>query len=496
MCVALETQLPKKKATEKTKTMEITRFEPGQAEPEQYWYPEVRNATIHPMVQFFFNMSLDQIKQRYCHLHPEADPEAVNKWLTYQPKHYVHSGTDLIYCTNDKGNRRMVIIENNSSPSGQKSMPLLDDYQEMGGYKEYMEHSFKQHLQRKRQIKGCLAVFYDKNLMEARGYAAAMADVYKEEVFLVPYHSNYDTSLVKFEDRTFFIREHIEEEWKPVRALFRYVTQQPWSRFPMTSKTQVLNPIITCIAGGRNKLIASKAYDLFNTELELGGIRIHTPETIWDVAKNEVPIWVEKMGGHAVVKVPYSNAGQGVYTITSERELEDFMALPNRYDRFIVQSLIGNSAWSSRTKLGTLYHVGTMPDKRGRWYAFDLRMVIQHTPNGFKPMAIYGRRAGVPLPAEAGDNLDSWSVLGTNLSFKKEEGWGSDTERLLLMDRKGFNKTGVGLDELIDGFMQSVLSMIAIDQMSERLLNKKGQLKRALFMSLNDDPKLLNELME
>ncbi|MDP4952281.1 MAG: hypothetical protein NWQ53_01445, partial [Flavobacteriales bacterium] len=75
------------------------------------------------------------------------------------------------------------------------------------------------------------------------------------------------------------------------------------------------------------------------------------------------------------------------------------------------------------------------------WYAFDLRMVIQHTPNGFKPMAIYGRRAGVPLPAEAGDNLDSWSVLGTNLSFKKEEGWGSDTERLLLMDRKGFNKT-------------------------------------------------------
>ena len=86
--------------------------------------------------------------------------------------------------------------------------------------------------------------------------------------------------------------------------------------------------------------------------------------------------------------------------------------------------------------------------------------------------------------------------MGTNLSFKKEEGWGSDTERLLLMDRKGFNKTGVGLDELIDGFMQSVLSMIAIDQMSERLLNKKGQLKKALFMSLNDDPKLLNELME
>lgn len=48
------------------------------------------------------------------------------------------------------------------------------------------------------------------------------------------------------------------------------------------------------------------------------------------------------MGGDAVVLVPYSNAGQGVYTITSEDELDGFMQLQHNYDHFIVQSLIGN----------------------------------------------------------------------------------------------------------------------------------------------------------
>ena len=36
----------------------------------------------------------------------------------------------------------------------------------------------------------------------------------------------------------------------------------------------------------------------------------------------QVPLYVRSMGYFAVVKIPYSNAGQGVYTITSKAELE------------------------------------------------------------------------------------------------------------------------------------------------------------------------------
>ena len=37
------------------------------------------------------------------------------------------------------------------------------------------------------------------------------------------------------------------------------------------------------------------------------------------------------------LQVPYSNAGQGVYTILTAAELDAFMSLPHHYDKFIVQ---------------------------------------------------------------------------------------------------------------------------------------------------------------
>src|SRR5689334_19223342 len=120
-----------------------------------------------------------------------------------------------------------------------------------------------------------------------------------------------------------FVRDQ-ENEWVPIRACFRYVTQKPWNRFPIITKTFVYNPTLACLAGGRNKLVAAKAYDLFNTEMVNSGLQIHCPDTVTDVRLAEIPLYVRSMGWHAVVKVPYSNAGQGVYTITSKLELDRF----------------------------------------------------------------------------------------------------------------------------------------------------------------------------
>ena len=87
-------------------------------------------------------------------------------------------------------------------------------------------------------------------------------------------------------------------------------------------------------------------------------------------------------------------------------------------------------------------------------------------------------------------------MLGTNLSIKNEDGtWGSDTNRLLLMDRRDFNKLGIGLDDLIEAYIQTVLSTVAIDEMSKTLINKQGRFRMRLFRSLNDDEALLNEIL-
>lgn len=468
---------------------------PNTFEPQEHWYPKAYNATIHPMVAFFLNLDHQRIVERYCHLHPKVKREDLLKILQTPTKYFLWGGADLINVTTEDGKRQMVVIENNSCPSGQKSMPLLDDNDPYGSYKKLIDRTFTPHLKGQREAKdGVLAVIYDKNPMEASGYAAAMADTFDEDVYYIYFPKQGYEDYIGIKDDFLHVKNS-KGEWIKIRAAFRYVTQKPWNRIPINCKTRILNPIIACLSGGRNKMVAAKAYDLYNAALEESGLKISMPETIWDVSKNEVPIWVQKMGGQAVVKIPYSNAGQGVFTIVSERELDDFMSKEYEYDSFIVQSLIGNYNWSSRTSEGKFYHVGTIPSARGNTFVTDIRLMVSSSPKGIYPLGMYSRRARDPLLNSISGGEDSWGMLGTNLSVKLgEDQWGSDTHRLVLMDRRDFNQLGLGLDDLIEAFIQTVLSMVAIDQMARNFMGKNGQFKKRLFTSFNDDDSLLREI--
>lgn len=474
---------------------EPTVVEPGTFEANRHYYERVRNANIHPLVRFFVKLGNDRIAERYCHLHPEIKPEAVRSLLNSVPTYFRWGGADLFVTSNERGVRRIVVVETNSCPSGQKSMPLLDESDELGGYRTLVQRAFLDHLKSRGLPDGDLGVLFDKNRMEASGYAAAIAELSGENVHLVPYH-------IDDMDRTARCNEHGVMEvnaggtWRPLRAALRYVTQRPWTRIPPLTKTAVLNPVLACLAGGRNKLMAAKAYDLLNGTLGDSGLRIHAPQTIWGVGRAEVPMWIERLGGVGVVKNPYSNAGQGVYTITSQSELAAFMETEQRYDRFIVQALVGNSGWSSQGNTGRLFHVGTVPNKHSQIFAADLRCMIVAGRGGFQPVAIYARRARIPLQREPVAGVDSWSMLGTNLSVKLDDGtWTSDTERLLLMDSRDFNRVGVGLDDLVEGYLQTVLSVVAIDEMAKQLVTKSRKFRRRMFSSLNSDRSLSDEIL-
>ncbi len=476
--------------------MDKTRIiQPGEFEAHEHWYPKALNATIHPMINFFLNLEQERIIARYCHMHPTVDSDKLREILNHKSKYFIWGGADLLNVTSAGGKRQMVIIENNSCPSGQKSMPLIDDNQEQGSYRLMVERTLKPYLKNLRnKIKGGLAVIYDKNPMEASGYAEVIADVMKEPVYYVDFHKDDRNPKVVFKNGIMHVLNE-KNEFVPIRAAFRYLTQKPWDRLPLHSKTKILNPTIACLAGGRNKMVAAKAYDIFNAEIQGHGLKINAPETIWDVRKNEIPLWVKKMGGHAVIKVPYSNAGQGVYTIVTEEELDKFMELDFDYDLFIVQSLIGNYNWSSTTSTGKLYHVGTIPNQKNQTFVADIRMMVSSTEKGIRPLCTYARRAEKPLVGNIGNGVDSWAMLGTNLSYKNKDGsWNSDTNRLLLMDRRDFNKLGIGLDDLIEAFIQTVLSMVAIDKMAQTLVNKQGKFRMRLFKSLNNDKGLLDEI--
>lgn len=482
--------------TTKTVTLrKVERIRPDNFEQEDHFYPKALNSQLHPLVSNFLNLDHERIIKRYSHLNPQICTDTLRDILSYETQHFFWGGSDLFYVTTEAGNRRMVILETNSCPSGQKSMPPRTDADEHRGYKFLIESSFIPALKKrkKRLPKGSLAVIYDKNYMETSGYASTIADLTGEDVYLIP-HFHGEEQFITFEDGVMQLKLETGEII-PIRAAFRYVTQKPWNRIPATTKTFIYNSTRVCLAGGRNKLLANKAYELYNSELAESGLRINMPETIKDVNKLAVPLWVQKFGGKAVIKIPYSNAGQGVFTVTNQDELDAFMQMDYPYDQFIVQSLIGHYEWSSTSEHGKFFHIGTVPNKKGNIYIADLRLMVYNSPSkGFMPCAVYARRARKPLEAEYPKN--SWDVLGTNLSVKTGENqWDSDTSRLMLMDRKDFNSLGIGTDDLIEAYIQTVLTIVAIDKMAQHLSNKKGGFKKKLFKTLDNDESLFNEIM-
>merc|ERR1712151_876828 len=168
---------------------EVEAIEPGSFEPSEHFYPRVLNAQIHPLVRAFLNLGNERIGKRFCHLHPEADPTEVAAVLRNYTRYFQWAGADLFLTTTDRGQKRMVVVETDSCPSGQKSMPLANEDMEHAGYRSLLEKSFMPHLLANSYNgnplpQGKLAVFYDKNRMEASGYASVLADLAGETVFL------------------------------------------------------------------------------------------------------------------------------------------------------------------------------------------------------------------------------------------------------------------------------------------------------------------------
>lgn len=478
--------------------MEIEVLKPGHFESDRHYYPRTLNAQIHPLVLAFMRMSRGRLVSRYCHLNPHVDRDALEDVLTTAPRFLRWSGSDVLNVSTEDGRKRKLVVETNSCPSGQKSFPVLEDDREEGGYARMMEHTFVPLISkvlRKAPPEHVLTVLYDKNHMESSGYAQVLANATGREVLLVPCLESDPHRFLEIHDRRLFVRH--EGQTVEVACAFRYVTQKPWTRLPFNLRTPILNPIVACLAGGRNKTTAAKAYEMLNGKLRESGLQIHFPETHTNVGKREVPLLAAQFGGRLVVKVPYLNAGQGIYTIVNQRELDAFMAEDHPYEEFVVQQLVGGLHWSSTCQTGKLFHIGTIPDKSERIYAFDMRMMISWQESEFRPLAMYARRAQLPLLNDLEEGSQSWSILGTNLSKRLGvDSWTTEPTRLLMVDRKDFGRLGLGMDDLIDTFVQTVLCHRAIDDLSQQLVMRGGGFRRKLFATLTPDASLLDEIRE
>lgn len=119
------------------------------------------------------------------------------------------TGADLFNVTNEHAQRQMIVIETNSCPSGQKSMPSWNDSGDSAetSYHRLLHNTFQNLIQATEGLpQGGLAVVYDKNPMEASGYAAIIAEMSDEAVQLVEFYDNDPNPPVRWDDGVMSVR--------------------------------------------------------------------------------------------------------------------------------------------------------------------------------------------------------------------------------------------------------------------------------------------------
>ncbi|CAG8798932.1 7344_t:CDS:2, partial [Racocetra persica] len=272
--------------------------------------------------------------------------------------------------------------------AGQSSMPSLDINNKRQNRYKLVIQAFKQALKDTDSSLGELTVVCDiaNDEIEATGYVAAISEETKEHVWI----------------------------------------------------TVIFNNIIACLAGGQNKIIASKSFEAFNTEFSESGLAIRFPKTIYNISKCEISSCIEKMGGHAVIKAAYGcliifylqKLEQSIYIITNSEELKEFFDANHHYEKFIVQSLVGSALWSKESCFEKFYHIGTMPNCHNQTFVNDLRMMVSADDTGFYPVNISSRRAKNP-----------WKVFGINVTSSSGMA-GHEYERIITIDQKEFDTTG------------------------------------------------------
>lgn len=61
---------------------------------------------------------------------------------------------------------------------------------------------------------------------------------------------------------------------------------------------------------------------------------------------------------------------------------------------------------------------------------------------------------------------------------------------------RDFNSLGISIDDLIESYIATVLSVIAIDKLACRLIDDRGRFDMELFRALNPDDVLCAEILE
>ncbi len=347
-------------------------------------------------------------------------------------------------------------------------MPRLHGESPSGGYQRLIDTLFPT-----TGHAGSLAVLYDKNPQEVRAYAATLAEMSGRAVHLVPIFSGAVDEVLKFTSGAMQVRG--PEGWVTITAALRYVTDQPWLSLPLRSTSVLLNPLSACLSGGRNKHLASVAYQRFTETWNDSHLAIRFPSTQSGLTTEQAAAAIASAGHRGIIKTPYGHAGEGVFPIVSADGLTRWLAEVDENRGWVVQELIAEDHLTAHAEYG------------GSARIYDLRLLVAAGSEGFRPIAGFARQARSELafPLQQKAVRDQ---LVTNLSYRDTRGeWATDTSRVVPLDETHFESLMLTLDDLVEAYVQSVMSVVAIDQLATSLSDDRDRFDLAAFHALNDD---------
>lgn len=457
--------------------------------PEDLYAGKALKLTYAPEVKKFLSMSPQERIRLYRQRHPQARPEFLKQAIHYQPRYFRYGGADLFRAYNRHTQQsEMVLIEINSTPGGLSNTPALRNpvYQKFA-------HFFSQTLKAspfcdKKQ--GVLAVVSHGQRMDPLGIAQAIAQRLKEPVHLITHDKeklpHQQPWRVDASTGGLFVQSK-EGVWHKARGAVALLG--PSSAFatqPLTLETGVLiDPPLVHRAGGVEKTRANEAFRAFNMHAlnkkdAPADALIRIPKT-WQTAFSDIPRVIQSLGGSAVVKLSDGNGGDGIWMIRTSDDLAKFQkahqeaveANPSLQHtrQYVVQELLLPIAWANLTQTPAhRYNRSTLPDRNTlQRHVYDTRMLVAPLDGKWEPLGVFGRKApgAIPTPDKIQPTTPLeklWDILGTNLSRKSSTGWFFREEGLMVFDKPTYDSTGLSLEDLVDGYFQSIFAMQAIDK--------------------------------
>jgi hypothetical protein len=413
--------------------------------------PRAYGRRLASEVRDLLHCSPDALVAAYLNVNQQADASALRKLIAEGASDFRMSGVDLMPMRHADGRIHFCVLEINSAPGFAYCTPGVDAWNY--AYKPCIAALLDAIPKHEWQAVALLTE--SKIAVETSGFTLCLQATTGHPHWLIVPPELERAERQRCESGTLLI-----VDGRPLRGGLRYLHLKPWRWLPPDAQGHFLNGTAIDLRGGRNKVAAQRAFDTFNSEWISHGIKIIMPKSYVVENSDDLERVISILDGWAVSKIPDGNSGIGIeFFNPAEARYQNWPPFP-----FLIQEMLMPPALATA---GAPALVGAAIGRER--YAFDLRVVIVSTREGYHPLALYGRRARAPLATVSRRGSDFRAaldaVLKVNISVPNADGgFHLEMDRLLLADDEGWHAMGLSSTAALEAITQAILATSAVDR--------------------------------